>query len=79
MTVERKSGILLHPTCLPNTPGIGTIGKEAYKFVDDDLEHIHSEKEWVDENGHLRIPFPVDDSLNGHMFLWMNIMNRKSL
>ena len=34
MTVERKSGILLHPTCLPNTPGIGTIGKEAYKFVD---------------------------------------------
>ena len=41
---------------------------EAYKFVDDDLEYIHSEKEWVDENGHLRIPFSVDDSLRGHMF-----------
>ena len=41
---------------------------EAYKFVDDDLEYIHSEKEWVDENGHLRIPFSVDDSLNGHVF-----------
>lgn len=40
----------------------------AYRYVDDDLEHIHSEKEWVDENGHLRIPFPVDDSLNGHVF-----------
>ena len=30
---NRKSGILLHPTSLPNTAGIGTIGKEAYKFV----------------------------------------------
>ena len=30
----RSSGILLHPTSLPETPGIGTIGKQAYKFVD---------------------------------------------
>jgi 4-alpha-glucanotransferase len=30
----RKSGILLHPTCLPGTPGTGTIGKPAYKFID---------------------------------------------
>ena len=34
MSLERKSGILLHPTSLPETPGIGTIGKQAYKFVD---------------------------------------------
>lgn len=34
MSSERKSGILLHPTSLPETPGIGTIGKQAYKFVD---------------------------------------------
>ena len=34
MGIERKSGILLHPTSLPETPGIGTIGKQAYKFVD---------------------------------------------
>ena len=31
---KRKSGILLHITSLPNTPGIGTMGAEAYHFVD---------------------------------------------
>src|SRR5574344_113333 len=30
----RKSGVLLHITSLPGTPGIGTLGKEAYKFAD---------------------------------------------
>ena len=34
MNFLRKSGVLLHPTSLPETPGIGTIGKQAYKFVD---------------------------------------------
>lgn len=34
MKFERKSGVLLHPTSLPCSPGIGTIGKSAYKFVD---------------------------------------------
>ena len=27
-------GILLHITSLPNKYGIGTLGKQAYKFVD---------------------------------------------
>ena len=31
---ERKSGVLLHITSLPGTPGIGTLGKEAYRFAD---------------------------------------------
>ena len=31
---ERSSGILLHPTSLPGKYGIGSLGKEAYKFVD---------------------------------------------
>lgn len=30
----RYSGILLHPTSLPNGDGIGDIGKEAFRFVD---------------------------------------------
>lgn len=30
----RKSGILMHITSLPGPYGIGTMGKEAYKFVD---------------------------------------------
>ena len=27
--MKRSSGIILHPTSLPNDGGIGTIGKEA--------------------------------------------------
>jgi len=34
MNFERKSGILLHPTSLPGTPGIGTLGEAAHKFID---------------------------------------------
>lgn len=30
----RKAGILLHPTSLPGKFGIGTIGAEAFAFVD---------------------------------------------
>lgn len=40
MKFERRSGILLHPTSLPGTPGIGTLGESAYKFVD-----------WLEEAG----------------------------
>ncbi|HYQ58280.1 MAG TPA: 4-alpha-glucanotransferase, partial [Draconibacterium sp.] len=31
---KRKNGILLHITSLPGAEGIGTLGKEAYAFVD---------------------------------------------
>jgi len=34
MKTERASGILLHPTSLPGKYGIGTLGKEAYRFID---------------------------------------------
>lgn len=34
MTLKRSSGILLHPSSFPETPGIGTIGKQAYRFLD---------------------------------------------
>ena len=30
----RKAGILMHISSLPSPYGIGTLGKEAYKFVD---------------------------------------------
>ena len=30
----RKNGVLLHITSLPTKYGIGTLGKEAYDFVD---------------------------------------------
>lgn len=34
MILTRKSGILLHPTSLPGVGGIGTLGNEAYRFID---------------------------------------------
>ncbi len=34
MDLRRRSGILLHITSLPSKYGIGTMGEEAYKFVD---------------------------------------------
>ena len=34
MNFERSSGVLLHPTSLPGKYGIGTLGKEAYNFID---------------------------------------------
>jgi len=34
MTLNRSSGILLHPTSLPGRFGIGDLGPEAYKFAD---------------------------------------------
>jgi 4-alpha-glucanotransferase len=34
MLEERASGILLHPTSLPGSYGIGELGSEAYHFVD---------------------------------------------
>ena len=30
----RESGVLMHITSLPGSYGIGTMGKEAYRFVD---------------------------------------------
>jgi 4-alpha-glucanotransferase len=34
MKIKRSSGILLHITSLPGKYGIGTLGREAYNFVD---------------------------------------------
>lgn len=34
MILKRSSGILLHPTSLPGSPGIGTIGSPAFHFID---------------------------------------------
>jgi 4-alpha-glucanotransferase len=34
MLNQRSSGILLHPTSLPGKFGIGTLGKEAFHFID---------------------------------------------
>jgi 4-alpha-glucanotransferase len=57
MVIERSSGLLLHITSLPGKYGIGTLGKEAYEFVD--LLHAGGQKYW-----HL-LPFnPVSAKFN---------------
>ena len=34
MILKRASGVLLHPTSLPGSPGIGTLGAQAFLFAD---------------------------------------------
>ena len=34
MKFPRRGGILLHPTSLPGSTGIGDFGTEAYRFID---------------------------------------------
>lgn len=34
MSLQRASGVLLHPTSLPSAFGIGDLGRSAYEFVD---------------------------------------------
>ncbi len=34
MNLDRKSGVLLHPTSLPGPDGIGDLGPECYRWVD---------------------------------------------
>lgn len=34
MLTQRRSGILLHPTSLPGAQHVGSLGREAYEFVD---------------------------------------------
>lgn len=34
MNLNRSAGVLLHPTALPNSYGIGDFGKQAYTFID---------------------------------------------
>ena len=33
-SLQRRAGVLLHPTSLPSSTGIGEIGSEAYAFID---------------------------------------------
>lgn len=40
----RRSGVLLHPSSLPGISGIGTLGAEAYRFVD--WLHLAGQKVW---------------------------------
>ncbi len=42
--MDRKGGVLLHISSLPGEYGIGTLGKEAYEFID--LLHFSNQRLW---------------------------------
>lgn len=58
---EKESGVLLHITSLPGKYGIGTIGKEAYKFIDflSDAGFSYWEILPIDDVGFGNSPFQV--------------------
>ena len=39
--VDRRAGVIMHPTSLPGSYGIGDLGADAYAFVDWLLSLIH--------------------------------------
>lgn len=69
--MERGSGILMHITSLPNDFGIGSLGYEAYKFIDF-LEHI-GQKYWqilpIGQTGYGNSPYQCFSSFAGNPFL----------
>ena len=34
MDLNKSSGLILHPTSLPSSYGIGDLGEESYEFID---------------------------------------------
>ena len=64
---KRGSGVLMHISSLPGPFGIGTLGKNAYKFIDflthdDDLEKLLRPDELERQHG-LIVDFIGGDSL----------------
>ena len=68
---ERKSGILLHITSLPGIEGVGTLGKEAYRFVDFLVEA--KQKIWqilpLGQVGHGNSPYQCYSAFAGNILM----------
>ncbi len=69
--MERSSGILLHPSSLPGKYGIGTLGKEAKKFIDFLVKS--KQKYWqilpLGPTGYADSPYQCFSSLAGNPLL----------
>ncbi|MBR6113660.1 MAG: 4-alpha-glucanotransferase [Oscillospiraceae bacterium] len=67
----RKSGILLHITSLPTPHGIGTLGKDAYRFVD--FLRAAGQSCWqilpLGPTGYGDSPYQTDSSFAGNPYL----------
>jgi len=71
MKNDRFSGILLHPTSLPGTYGIGDFGYEAYRFAD--FGSVCSAKLWqilpLGPTGYGNSPYSARSTFAGNTFL----------
>ncbi|HEX8917967.1 MAG TPA: 4-alpha-glucanotransferase [Chloroflexota bacterium] len=71
MTFPRAAGILLHPTSLPGPGGIGTLGENAYQFLD--TLHAASMTIWqilpLSPTGYGDSPYSALSAFAGNPFL----------
>lgn len=69
--MERSSGILMHPTSLPSNNGVGTLGKQAYNFVE--ILHKAGQKWWqvlpLSPTGFGHSPYQCYSAFAGNPFL----------
>ncbi len=71
MAFKRSSGILMHPTSLPGKYGIGTLGKEADRFVD--FLYAAGQKIWqilpLGPTGYADCPYSSFSTFAGNPYL----------
>src|SRR5512143_3625974 len=71
MHYTRKSGVLLHPTSLPGHGGIGSLGKDAIKFID--FLHSAGQSLWqilpLGPTGHGNSPYACYSAFAGNPLL----------
>jgi len=71
MKFPRSSGVLLHPTSLPSSYGVGDFGPEAYRFVD--FLHSAGQKLWqvlpLNPTGYADSPFQCFSASAGNPLL----------
>ena len=68
---ERASGVLMHITSLPSPHGIGTMGREAYRFVD--FLHEAGQRYWqvlpLGQTGYGDSPYQCYSTAAGNAYL----------
>lgn len=82
INIKRGSGILMHVTSLPGDYGIGTLGKEAYRFVD--FLKKAGQKYWqilpIGPTGYGNSPYQSFCSYAGNPYLIdLDMLNEKGL
>ncbi len=77
MQPNRESGILLHPTSLPSSYGVGDFGTEAYKFID--FLHRSGQSIWqmlpLGPTGYGNSPYQTNSAFAGsHILISLDLL-----